>query len=181
MLRILIISLLLSSCSRLTIDPSMSAVEAGDYTLVHSACGTVPANGVDACHSIEGTEITKSWVMIIPVTHYGVYGGDIDVYYRDIHKKYSIKKDTEIIEIKWSDFFGKKTWSKDMNGEVLALISLRYDKKGIEEVALFRGIAKIIVTKKGYTRLPIGSSFSGWETECIINYTTAGRSSLNCK
>lgn len=180
-MRLILLMLLLSGCSQLTVDPSMEAVDAGDYTLVHSACEGTPGLGLDSCIVKEGSEIDRSWQLIIPSGHRYVLGGEVDVYYKGIHKQYPIKKDSEILEIKWDEFFGKKKWSKDLDGEVLALVLLKYDKKGIIEIAKFRGIAKIIVIKQGYSRMPIGSGFSGWETDCKIQYSTAGRGALECK
>lgn len=176
----LLVLLMLAGCSRLPIDPSTPAVEAGDYTVVMSACGTVPGLGVDSCVVKENTEITSSWKIILPKDDINVIGGDIDVYYRDLHKQYPITG--KVTEIQWAEFFGKSKWNKSMDGEVLALVLMKYTTdEGIEEIAKFRGIAKIIVTKPGYDRIPLGSSFSAWDIECKIEYSTAGRGAIKCR
>lgn len=163
----------------MAIDPSIPAVQAGDYTIATSACGAVPGRGMDVCHVREGTRIESSWVMIVP-NGKGVIDGEVDVYYRDVHRHYPITD--SIVQIPWAHFFQSEKWSTDMDGEALALVLVRYkDPQGIIEVAKFRGIAKIVVTKEGYDRLPLDSGFAAWKTVCKIQYSTAGRSAISCK
>ena len=169
-------------CSGLIIDPSMQAVEAGDYTLAVSACANVPGGGMDICHVRAGTKIESSWKLFLPQKKNQTLGGEVDVYYRDTHYSFGFDKNTKILEIKWSEIMDSDTWSRDMDGEALALVLLRYvDENGIEEVVKFRGIAKIIVTQEGYDRLPIDSGFHTWGSTCKIQYSTAGRGAVSCR
>lgn len=169
-------------CSGLIIDPSMQAVEAGDYTLAVSACANVPGGGMDICHVRAGTKIESSWKLFLPQKKNQTLGGEVDVYYRDTHYSFGFDKNTKILEIKWSEIMGAETWSRDMDGEALALVLLRYvDENGIKEVVKFRGIAKIIVTQEGYDRLPIDSGFHTWGSTCKIQYSTAGRGAVSCR
>jgi hypothetical protein len=104
------------------------------------------------------------------------------VYYRDIVKTYGITPGQNLVEIPWATFFSENQWTSSMDGEAMALLSVRYkDPQGIEQVAKFRGLAKIVVTKPGYDRLPIDSGFSAWKTDCKIEYSTAGRGAIQCK
>lgn len=169
----------LLGCSALVIDPSMNSVDAGDYTLAVSACEAVPGNGMDICRVTEGTKIESSWKLVIP-SGKRITGGEIDVYYRDIHKSYAISG--SIVEIPWKEFFGSPTWEKAQDGEALALLLVRFlDDNGNERLTKFRGIAKIVVTSKGYDRLPIDSGFSAFKTTCKIQYSTEGRGAVSCK
>lgn len=170
------------SCSGLVIDRSMEAVYAGDYTLAVSACGAVPGRGMDLCRVKEGADIASTWRLIVPAkSKKQVKGGEITVYYRDISKTYPIGADS-LVEIPWRDFFGAAKWTRDMDGEALALAEVRYvTPDGIEEIWRARGVAKIIVTRQGYDPLPLDSGFSAWGLTCKISYSTAGRSDVKCK
>ncbi len=166
-------------CSGLVIDTSTPAADAGDFTLAISACGATPGIGFDICRVTEGDEIASSWKMVVPQGSQ-IQGGEIDVYYRDLHKQYPISG--IVVEVPWRDFFGQATWSSDLDGEAMALLVVRWkDDTGLIQITKFRGLAKIVVTKKGYDRMPIDSGFHTWETNCKIQYSTAGRSALQCK
>ena len=98
---------MLAACACQTpVDPSMSAVEAHDLTLVHSACApdkdfclnaiqacsAVPNGGFDACRFIEGTPVQSSWIIYLP---YGgkILGGSLSVKWKDIVKTYAISEE----------------------------------------------------------------------------------------
>lgn len=168
------------SCSGLVVDRSMNAVYAGDYTLVVSACGGTPGRGMDICRVKENAPISSSWQLIVPQTKSRrVKGGELTVYYRDISKTYAITG--PVVQIPWKDFFGAPNWSRDMDGEAMALAEIRYvTDQGIEEIWRARGIAKIVVTRQGYDPLPIDSGFTAWGMTCKISYSTAGRSDVKC-
>lgn len=174
------VAVLLMSCGGIPIDPSMDAVAAGDFTLGVSACNAVPGSGMDACHVREGTKIDSAWVLIVPAGFEGMTGGEVDVYYRDIQKTYPVNN--KVIRIPWADFFQNSVWRSEFDGEALALVSINYkDNDGIDKVQKFRGIAKIIVTKAGYDRLPIDSGYAAWKTTCKIQYSSAGRGAVSCQ
>lgn len=169
----------LLGCSALVIDPSMDAVEAGDSTLAISACEATPGGGYDICRVKSGDRIESSWKLFIPIGK-RITGGEVDVYYRDIHKSYPIN--SPILEIPWKEFFGAETWSKAQDGQALALLFIRWkDDNGIEQITKFRGIAQLVVTAPGYDRLPVDSGFGGFKTSCKITYSTAGRGNVTCK
>ena len=169
-----------AACSSLVVDRSMPAVAAGDYTLAISACENVPGGGMDICRVRENTTIESVWKLIVPQGKNIVQGGEIDVYYRDVHRQYGVTG--SVVEIPWRDFFSQERWTSDLDGEALALVLVRWKTpEGIEEVVKFRGIAKIVVTKEGYDRLPIDSGFAAWKTTCKVQYSTAGRGAVQCK
>ena len=161
--------LFMAACSSFVVDRSMNAVDAGDYTLAISACEAVPGSGMDICRVREGTAIESSWKLIVPQGKSVIEGGEVDVYYRDVHRQYAVQ--SSVIEIPWRDFFNQSTWTRDLDGEALALVLIRFKTpEDIEEVVKFRGIAKIVVTKAGYDRLPIDSGFAAWKSTCKVQY-----------
>ena len=177
---IAIFAMILGGCQHVVVDPSVEAVASEDYTMPMSACNGVPTIGMDICIVTENTIINSSWVLIFPIKQVQILGVDVDIYYRDIHKQYAMSKN--LLEIPWSDIMGSDKWSRSMDGEALALVLVRYvDNQGLNRIAKFRGIAKIVVTKEGYDRMPIGSNFASWKTKCIIEYSTAGRTAIQCK
>lgn len=161
------------------IDRSLDALASGDYTLVLSACGATPGKGFDVCNVVEGTRIESSWKIFVP-RGTNIKGGEVQVFYRDIKKTYAVT--SGIVEIPWMDFFERTLWRSDMDGEVMALVQIRWmSPLGIEEITQYRGMAKIVVTKTGYSRIPIDSNQAAWGTNCKIQYSTAGRSVVECK
>lgn len=173
---------LLGGCAGLSIDPSMTAVEARDLTLI-STCSAVPSGGMDACYATEGDLIFSAWRLIVPAGR-DILGGEVDVYYRDLHKQYPLPQGSKVIEIPWRDFFNSDKWGPEHDGEVMALALVRWkDATGIEQILKLRGIAKIIVTKPGYDRIPVDSGFVAWKTKftCTVAYSTAGRSAVKCE
>lgn len=176
-----ILAPLLLGCNALPYvsDASIGAVEAGDYTIAMSACEAAPGNGMDICRVVEGQAITQSWVMVLPVDRKNV-GGEVVVFYKGVEKSYGVTGRTLVIS--WKDFLGSPTWKREHDGEALALASIRYlNATGIEEQLLLRGIAKLVVVKPSYTRLPIDSSLQSWQSDCKIQYSSSGRSAVSCK
>lgn len=162
-------------------DPSIQAVEAGDFTLVLSACEGTPGRGLDICRVKEGSPIASVWRLVVPIENNVFLGGELTVYFKDLSKTYALKE--PVIEIPWADFFApSSTWSRDMDGEALALALIRWKTPaGIEEIWNARGIAKVVVTNQGYDPLALDSGFNAWSRTCKIQYSTAGRSALECK
>ena len=171
----------LGGCSSaLVVDRSIPAVQAGDYTLALSACESVPGGGMDVCRVKAGTEIDSVWTLYLPMKGKSVLGGEVDVYYRDVHRQYPIL--ASVVQIPWKELLGSDVWLRAHDGEALALALVRWKTpEGLEEIVQFRGIAKIVVTPEGYTRLPMDSGLSAWGMNCEINYSTAGRSAVKCK
>lgn len=135
---------------------------------------------MDVCYATEGTLIASGWRMVIPQQKGVILSVDIDVYYRDLHKAYSTKE--QVVEIPWKEFFGQTQWTAAMDGEVEALATVRWlDPTGVEQILFLRGLAKIIVTKPGYSRMPFDSGLAAFASTCKIIYSTAGRSALQCK
>lgn len=176
-----ILALLMWGCNALPFvaDPSISAADAGDYTLILSACDAAPGNGMDICRVVEGQPITQKWVMILPFDAKNV-GGEVTIFYRGLEKSFPVTG--RMLEIAWKDFLGAETWDKKHDGEALALVSAKFkDDAGLQQEVLLRGIAKLVVVSAKYTRLPIDSSLQSWQSECKIQYTAQGRSAISCK
>lgn len=168
-----------AACAQVVLDPSVSAVDAGDYTLPLSACEGVPGGGMDICRVTEGTKIESSWNLIVPSGR-PIQSVELDVYYRDIHKTYS--PTGKVVTIPWKEFFGAERWDSSHDGEALALLLVTFlDEREQPVLVKFRGIAKIVVTKKTYSRLPIDSSTAAWKYNCKVQMTSAGRSAVSCK
>lgn len=180
----LLFTLIVSGCSgqQLQVDSSTEAFKAGEYALVN-ACQSAPSEGFDACRFTVGDEIKSSWTLIAPSQKTSKYvtGGTVDVYFKDLHKSYPVGD--WLTEIKLGDFLGAKTWTKDYHqGLITALLTLNWtDNEGIAQVSRYRGVALLLVTDKGYSRMPIDSGNAFWEATCRIQYSTAGRSAMSCK
>lgn len=173
-----IILLVTVGCAQVLIDPSVDAFNAGDFSLIHSACRSVPGRGLDSCLVTSGTPINQTWVLIVPQGP-GVLGGEVDVYFRGLHRQYEING--HVVSIPWADFFESKVWASDMDGEAQALLVLAWkDSLGVDQTTKYRGLAKIVVVNPNYTRMPIDSGFTDWQSECKIQYSTSGRSAIEC-
>lgn len=185
---ILVVGLIGCSGSSLVMDRSTDAFAAGDMALI-SSCEATPglqsgiSSGVDSCHFTEGETIAGHWVLIAPSpsTAKKVTGGVIDLYYRDLHKSYPITD--WVIPISFAEFLGASKWTRAFDeGVVEALITVNWDDNaGIQQVTRYRGIAILIITAPGYTRMPIDSGNYSWGTDCKIQYSPAGRSAFKCK
>ena len=174
--------LLIISCDTLVVDPSVNAIEANDFTLAMSACQAVPGRGLDICHVTEGSKIESSWRLIVPINEKFFLGGELTVYFKDQVKSFKIEN--SIVNIPWAEVLGDTQWSRDHDGEALALAIIRFkNAQGIEESWRARGIAKIIVLKPGYSPLAIDSGYTTWtkEFKCKVGYSSSGRSWVNCQ
>lgn len=171
---------LVAACSSIVMDPSMEPVEAGDQTLVLSACTGLPVVGFDACRVKENQPIESVWRLFFPAPHGDISGGELTVNFHDVSKSYAITG--PILDIHWSDFFQDKVWKKEYNGIALALAFVRYkDEQGVERMVKARGEARILVLAEGYDPLPIGTPFGQFKLKCKVEFSTAGRSAVECK
>lgn len=174
--------LLLTGCKTFVVDTSPEAIASGDFTLINS-CQIIPAGGLDICRVIEGSAIESSWVIMVPSAK-EVLDGEIIIRYKDVSKSYSVSGGQEQVEIPFKDIVRAQAWSRDHFGDVLALGHLRFkDSNGTIRVVGAMGMAKIVVLKPGYSPLPLNSSFGIWEREfkCTTEYSTSGRSQVECK
>lgn len=190
MISTMILSLLciVGGCSSLAIDSSTDAFAAKDLTLV-SSCQATPgqqlslASGVDSCHFTVGDTVAGSWTLIAPPPGSAnkVTSGTVDVYFKDLHKSYPISSWT--IPIDFASFLGISQWSTDLDeGVVEALVTLNWsDNEGIMHVTKYRSIAVLIVTASGYDRMPIDSGNQAWGATCKAQFSTTGRSAIQCQ
>jgi hypothetical protein len=169
---------LTASCQTVT-DPSIESIRALDVTVVMSACEAMPGRGADICRVNEGAVIDSSWKIIIPEAK-RIDGGEINVFFKDIQKSYAITD--SVVVIPWRDLIGSNTWSVDHAGIAQALAVVRYkDDQGIIKQVRAKGMALLVVMKDGYSPMPIDSGFSAVETRCRIQYSSSGRSAIECK
>lgn len=176
------------SGSSLVMDRSSEAMASDDMTLI-SSCQATPgsqiglSSGVDSCRFTDGDTVAGNWIIIAPSPPNAkkVTGGTVDIYYRDLHKSYSVHD--WVISIPFHEMLGINKWSKKFDeGVVEALVTVNWsDNAEIQQVTQYRGIAVIIVTAQGYTRMPIDSGNYSWGASCKVQYSTAGRSAVVCK
>jgi hypothetical protein len=185
MYRLLIAALvLLSGCVSIVIDTSISAAEAGDFSLIISACESVNRGGT-YCRVVEGSEISSGAVLKVPKVGGAVIGGEVMVSFRDLSPAtFSIKDDT--VDIPFSEVLGPGKWdSRYHDGEMLVLARIQYkDNAGVTQEVKALGFIRIVVLKESYAGvLPIDSGFVAFQGtfKCVYQYTTAGRSALKCQ
>lgn len=170
------------ACKAPVEDKSMAAVEAMDYTLVHSPCENVPGQGMDICRFVEGTEISSSWRIVVPSGKH-VRGGQVILAYRDMRKTYAVGEGP-VVEIPWREFFQTDRWTKDLGGEAEARVVLEWEnERGIVVTARALGLARILVLSAEYNVMPLDSGVHAWEgkVKCRAQYSTAGRSAFRCE
>jgi hypothetical protein len=176
--------ILLAGCAtgcKIPVDPSIAAVEAKDLTLIGSACETLPGRGADICRVKEGQAVTGGWRLVIPRVKGSVVGSEVTVYFKGRSLTVS-GGETNVVEIPWEKLTKGNTWSRDDDGQALALATVRWkDDRGVIDSTRARGIAIIVVTRPGYDPLSLDSDHAAFGTKCTVVYTTAGRGALSCK
>lgn len=181
MKRLLILALLMDllGCSTILVDPSVSAVQAGDYTLAMSVCGTVPGQGVVVCRAKEGSVIASHWTLVLAQGG-NIKGGECDVQYRDLSLSIAIKPGLAFYDISLADLMGHTSWATKDSGTAVVYCNVDVDTgSGIQPVKA-RGFAFFIVTSPDYDPMPIDSGFVAVSTDCKIQYSTSGRSAIKC-
>ena len=174
--------LLVMSCNPkvLVIDPSPQAVQAGDWTLMVSACEAMPGRGADICRVKEGQPIQSVWRLIVPIVPKVLISGELTVYYKGVSKTYAIRE--KVIEVPWKDLVNAENWHREHDGTALAIAQIRWrDAQGIENIWKARGLAEIMVLEAGYDPMPLDSGFAATSDWCKIQYSTSGRSSIRCQ
>lgn len=177
-----IIFLCACACKQVIQDPSADAVDSGDLTLVHSPCEATPGRGMDVCRFSHGADISSVWRVIIP--HGGkVVGGEVGVKYKD-HPWKSFAAEGPVVAIPWAEIVGAEKWQVGHEDLVTMLAKVSYkDATGIVQLAQAEGSAQILVLEPDYMPMPIDSGYESYEAkfECKVQYSTAGRSALQCK
>lgn len=181
-----VMSTSLTAC-KTNFDISPEAYASSDFTLISALsdgpCKAIPAGGADVCRFKDGAQVESVWRMVIPQTS-GILAakvtGQVTVYFRDFSKVYPVDGQT-VLEVPFSDLVGP-TWEKSDGGVATALAELKYTSSdGVERVMLAEGMAVMIVLSKDYDPLPLDSGNQNWSMACRVDYTTAGRSALECK
>lgn len=180
-LRAILIScvFLAASCQTLVVDPSPAAADKGDKTLIVSAGGSAPKlrQGFDMLRVVEGSLIQEIITLPVPL------GGPLLAVELRIRYKGEIipwTVDKLPVEIPWKELIKHDTWQLDDESPVQISGTVRYQGGTNEEFFRVLGFVFPVVLKKGYSPMPIDSGNHTWETECKIQYSTAGRSAIQC-
>lgn len=175
-----LLGLMLQGCKTVPVDPFPSAF-GSDLTLVVSSCSGLPGRGADICRVKEGTAIESVWRVFLPVGK-EILGGEVAVFFKDIQKTYSVQPDQILVEVPWSDLVAGGIWKTSDEGTALIVAKLRFkDAQGIERLIRAKGLAILQINPKDYDLMPIDSGFQAWEGTCRVQYSTAGRSAVECK
>lgn len=166
------------ACTSIVVDPSPNAVASNDYTLAMSICHAAPGLGVDVCRAKEGSPISSEWVVALPDGH---NGGQAVVQYRDVTLSYGIENGQTQLNIPLKDLMGHATWSKDDSGTSVLFVNLLFDGGTGTMTSKARGFAFFIITSNDYDPLPINSPYGVGQVDCKIQYSTSGRSAIDCK
>lgn len=177
-LQLLIASLLVFNSCDVVLDQSALAIDAQDQTLVHTACKAAPSGGLDICRVVQGTIISEEWILIVPHVDKFI-SGELQITFKDQIKTYSIND--SVIHIPWSDIVGHTTWGLDDSVPVQALGRFQYEGKTGPIFIDILGTAFLLVLKQGYAPLSIDSGAQMSSQDCKIQYSSAGRSAINCK
>lgn len=172
---------LATGCNTLAIDPvGVTAAEAGDYTLVQTTPGTVFGQGGNIYRFALNGPVAEKWTLITPAGK-PILGGELRVRYGGRVIPGVINPDSPIQEIAWKDIVGADKWTTDLSGPVQVTATLKYQGLNGPEWVDYLGIAFIVVLPEGYSPLPFNSPNAAFQTKCTMQYTTAGRSALECK
>lgn len=161
-------------------DTSIPAVQAGDLTLA-TACENLPGRGADICRFKDGTPIGSDWVIILPPKG-KIKAGTVVVDYKDIEKSYDVPV-TGLLRIPFSDIIPDTEWSRSEHSftTVQARAKIIYQGNTTVEEWQARAIALLIVTSPDYDPLPMDSGIQLYTSICKLQYTSAGRSALQCQ
>lgn len=169
---------LLTGCNGMPIDPSTTAVAANDQTLITSACHAAPSQGVDVCRVKEGATISEKIVFIVPWTKDSDWG-QISLRYKDRVITYPVEGVK--IEIPWSDVVEAEKWSLEVEAPVQARAAIRYKTDTGAVFVDLLGYVFPVVLRQGYDPLPMDSGVEAFQNTCRVQYTSAGRSAIECR
>lgn len=176
----LLAAALLSGCKALVLDPAPAAFASNDKTLVMSACAAQPVQGLDVCRVVAGSPISQKWVLVVPNSR-EVLAGELRVRYRDTVLSYNVGPKQHTVEIPWRDLVGRDTWQLEDESPAQVTGHVRFETRTGEAYTDVLGIAFPIVLAEGYTPMPIDSGNAAWMTTCRVQYSTKGRSAIECK
>lgn len=171
---------LLAACASLPlpVDDSMTAAAAGDLTLIHSACAEQLGHGYDLCRVTEGAEVVETWSLVFPWAGSFV-DGDVSVSYLGTEHRFKVTGPQ--LDIPWKLLTGKATWSKGDDSPAQARAALKFHQDDGDHWVDLLGFAFPIVLKQGYAPLPLDSGRSFTEAVCRLQYSSAGRSAVECR
>lgn len=154
---VLILAFILTSCDSIKIDEAMSAVEGRDKTALIESCGTQLIVGFTYCRVTEGSSANKSIVLVAPITN---CSKDSCVFYKffspngEIIFGGSFPKNSNKIQVKWSDLVKRETFSAGDRGYWGMIYEIYWnDSEGREMVTMSEGELRLRVVKEGYKPL----------------------------
>lgn len=169
---------LLTGCNAMVIDTSMAATAAHDQTLIVSACHAAPSQGVDVCRVKEGARVTEKMIFVVPWTKDSDWG-QMSLRYRD--HVLTVPVDAATVEITFAELVEADTWAHELEAPIQARASIRYKT---DQGAVFTdliGYVFPIVLAQGYDPLPMDSGAEAFQNTCRVQYTSAGRSAIECR
>lgn len=172
-------AMLLASCHAMVIDPSMTAIAAHDQTMIVSACHAAPSQGVDVCRVKEGARITEKMIFVVPWTKDSDWG-QMSLRYRD--HVLSVPVEGPTVEVSFFELLDEQeTWTRDLEAPVQARASIRYKTDTGAVFVDLIGYVFPIVLAQGYDPLPMDSGVEAFQNTCRVQYTSAGRSAIECR
>lgn len=167
-----------SGCHSMVIDPSMLAKAAHDQTLIVSACHAAPSQGVDVCRVKEGAAIAEKMIFVVPWTKDSDWG-QMAIRYRDRDLSFPIEAAT--VEVSFAEVTGAETWTRAVEAPIQARASIRYKTDSGAVFVDLIGYVFPIVLAQGYDPLPMDSGVEAFQNTCRVQYTSAGRSAIECR
>lgn len=177
----LALSLLLvfTACKSFPIDTSAMAAQSGDTTLVLSADSAIPKQGIDVLRVPESSEVHQKMTIVLPFVQNFV-SGEVTLRYRD--RVITRTLSAPVLQVEWRDIVDDLLWHKSYTGVVQITAQVQYtDGTSDAKFVDILGYSFIRVLAKGYAPLPVGSKEAAWSGTCKVQYSTSGRSSLECK
>jgi hypothetical protein len=162
----------------LQLDPATTAAAGGDATLVHSACAEQLGHGYDLCRVTEGAEVVETWAFTFPWAP-GFVDGDLNVEYLGQTHVFKITGPT--LEVPWKLLTGGATWKQEDRAPAQARAAIKFKAPDGDHWVDLLGYAFPIVLKQGYAPLPLDSGRNFTELVCRLQYTSAGRSAVQCQ
>lgn len=178
MITFVVCAALLTSCHSMVIDPSMTAKAAHDQTMIVSACHAAPSQGVDVCRVKEGARIAEKMIFVVPWTKDSDWG-QMSVRYRDHVLTLPIEE--AVVEVGFAEVTDEETWTRAAEAPIQALASIRYKTDSGAVFVDLIGYVFPIVLAQGYDPLPMDSGVEAFQNTCRVQYTSAGRSAIECR
>jgi len=168
---LLLFSVALVSCQGLpTKFDGITAVQAGDATLVVSGCEGNLGRGYQVCRFVDGAPMDNEQITL--VYPWGPTSMATNIRIRAGAKLINVQATSPTMKIKYSDIFSDKTFSRVYDGPIQILTkTLNRDGTFYDSI----GYLFVIVLNKGYNR-DAGEKL----TKCQVLFDNLGGSTVEC-